>query len=134
MTATWQPPEVIFPDAEKVLVDAYKVALTAAGESGVTVDRKVPSSRPAKLVAITRDGGGNDGMRDRPRMRFRVFAPTDKAATDLARLVVALAGTLVTNGTALYTEVQSGPYEVPDQGGPMRYALIEFHLRGVPLP
>lgn len=133
MTVTWQPTEVIFPDAEKTLVAAYKSALAAAGETDVVVDRKVPNPRPAKLVAITRDGGGDDGMRDRPRMRFRIFASTDTAATDLARLVLALSGRLVANGIVMHREVLSGPYEVPDAGTHQRYALIEFHTRGVAL-
>jgi hypothetical protein len=125
---TWQKSAVIYPDAELVLTGAMRAALVAAGRSDVHVDRKVTAARP--LVALTRDGGNPSELRDRPRIRFRVFAGTDQAANDLARLALALATDLPGANGITRAEILSGPYEVPDESGPMRYALVEFHIRG----
>lgn len=144
MTATWQPAPILFPNAEKVLPAAYRVALAAAGETvatslpvpanAIVVDRKVPSPIPARLVAITRDGGTTEGLVDRPRMRFRIYDTTEEKVDDLARLVLALAQRLVANGTVTSAVPQSGPYDIPDESAkPMRYLLIEFHTRGTAL-
>lgn len=131
MTATWQPTPILFPDTEALLVAAYRAALVAQGETDVRVDRKVPNPLPARLVAITRDGGTSEGLVDRPRMRFRIFDTTEQDVDALARLVVALAQTLAKNGTVVRAVPQSGPYPIPDASKkPMRYALIEFTTRG----
>lgn len=127
----WQPSAVIYPDAELVLTGALRAALVARGRTDVHVDRKVTAARP--LVALTRDGGGPSELRDRPRIRFRVYDTNDQAATDLARLALALATDLPGADGITRAEVLSGPYEVPDESGPMRYALMEFHLRGAAL-
>lgn len=135
MTATWQPAPILFPDAEAVLVAAYRAALVAQGEDDVRVDRKVPNPLPARLVAITRDGGTSQGLVDRPRMRFRVFDTTEQDVDALARLVVALAQRMAANGTVVRAAPESGPYGVPDASKrPHRYLLIEFTTRGELLP
>lgn len=136
MTATWQPAEILFPDAELLLTTAYRAALVAEGEADVRVDRKVPNPFPAsgRLVALTRDGGTTEGLVDKPRIRFRIFDTTEQAANDLARLVLALAQRLVSNGTVVRAVPESGPYDVPDASKkPHRYLLIEFHTRGTAL-
>ena len=110
---------------------ASRAALIAAGQTGIIVDRKVPNPIPAKLVAITRDGGTSEGLVDRPRMRFRVYAATETDVDALARLVMGLAQRLVLNGTVVRAVPQSGPYNVPDASKkPHRYLLIEFWTRG----
>lgn len=130
-TTTWQPAPILFPDAELLLTTGFRALLVAAGESDVVVDRKVPNPRPPRLVAITRDGGTTNGLRDEPRMRFRIYDESEQKVNDLARKVCALAPKLVQNGTVTKVIHQSGPYEVADQSKtPMRYALIEFHTRG----
>lgn len=131
---TWQPPDVIFPDAETLLTGAYRDLLTDYGETDVEVDRKVPKDRPDRLVAITRDGGRSAGLVDQPRVRFRIFGRDDADANDLAALVVALTSRLKRDGVVDHYEVQSGPYDVPDDSKrPQRYALIEFRIRGTAL-
>lgn len=122
-----QPPAVIYPDAELVVISAMRAALVAQGESDVYVSRSVPSTKRPRMVILTRDGGQPGEFRDIARIRVRVFDASDKAATDLARLVCALVPTLP---GILRGRVLSGPYEVPDESGPMRYALTEIHLRG----
>lgn len=139
----WQPDDVMFPDVEELLCDAFRTLLAAAGETvdltgsnpaGITVDRKVPNPRPKRLVAIIRDGGQSNGLRDQPRIRFRIFDKSDAAANDLARKVHALSGLVVGDGVFLHRRHLSGPLEVPDKStGPQRYLLIEFHTRGTPL-
>ena len=126
----WQPAAIIYPDAELVVTTALRAALTTRGDSDVFVSRSVPATRRDRMVIATRDGGSPSDLRDRPRIRFRVFALTDQAATDLAREVLALCGDLPGANGITRAEVLSGPYEIPDENGPMRYALVEFHLRG----
>lgn len=132
---TWQPIPVLYPDAELEVIDRYQSLLPAAGQTDVLVDRKIPEPsedepRPDRMVIFTRDGGGSDGLRDVATMRCRVWDVTDQKATDLARLVVALAPRAV-DGTILRVEHRSGPYEVPDGSGhPQRYLLFDFHFRG----
>lgn len=122
-----QPPAVIYPDAELVVISAMRAALVVQGEFDVYVSRSVPSTKRPRMVILTRDGGQPGEFRDIARIRVRVFDASDKAATDLARLVCALVPTLP---GILRGRVLSGPYEVPDESGPMRYALTEIHLRG----
>ena len=124
----WQPAPMLYPDAELVLTTALRAALTAYGRSDVLVSRSVSSAKP--LVVLTRDGGATEVLRDRPRIRIRTFAATAQAATDLARLVNALLLGLPGSNGILRAEILSGPYEIPDASGPLRYALAEFHIRG----
>ena len=124
----WQPAPILYPDAELVLTTALRAALVAAGRSDVYVDRAVTSKRP--LVVLTRDGGGVGPLRDQPRIRIRTFAATAQAAGDLARLVNALLLDLPGTAGITRAEILSGPYEIPDASGPLRYALAEFHIRG----
>lgn len=124
----WQPAPMLYPDAELVLTTALRAALTAYGRSDVFVSRSVSTTRP--LVVLTRDGGAAGVLRDRPRIRIRTFAATAQAATDLARLVNALLMDLPGSSGILRAEILSGPYEIPDASGPLRYALAEVHLRG----
>lgn len=131
MTATWQPPEQKPRDAELVLAAAVRALLLEADESDVYVSRKVPDTRRDRMVILTRDGGGFDGLRDRVRLRVRVWDVTDAAANDLAALVVGLMFRLVSAGVALHVEHLSGPLDVTDKSEqPQRYCLFEIHLRG----
>lgn len=130
---TFQPAPLMYPDAELLLTGAFRAALVAAGEVGVHVDRKVPNPRKPRMVIVTRDGGAIGEMRDRPRVRIRVWGETDQAATDLARLVVRIGLGLPLTGAVLRAEHLSGPYDVTDESEqPQRYVLFEFHTRGVP--
>ena len=124
----WQPAPILYPDAELVLTMALRAALVAAGRADVYVDRAVTTKRP--LVVLTRDGGSPSDLRDRARIRVRTFAATAQAADDLARLVNALLTDLPGANGITRAEILSGPYEVPDESGPLRYALAEIHMRG----
>ena len=128
---TWQPAPILFPDAELTLTTALRTAISSRGESGVFVGNRIPATRRDRMVIVIRDGGTASNLRDRARMRVLVWDTTDQKATNLARLVVALAPTLIGSGGILRSDHLSGPYEVPDESKqPCRYLLFEFHLRG----
>lgn len=130
---TWQPAPIVYPDAEALVTAALPALLTAASETGVFVGRKVPNPRRTRMVIVTRDGGGSSELRDRPRLRVRVWDETDQKATDLARKVVAIMlGLPVTTAGVARVSHESGPYEIPDEK-PQRYLLFELHTRGAVL-
>jgi len=129
----WQPVSVRFPDAELLMCDRTRPLLVDFGyedDTAVVVGRSVPDVRPARLVVWNRDGGPTTSLRDRPRMRCRVFAPTDAAATTLANDVIALVPLLVDGAPVVFANCLSGPVEIPDATGPQRYLLFEIHTRG----
>lgn len=129
---TWQPVAVLYPDAELDATGLLRADLAAEGEADVKVVRTLPDPRPARCVQIVRDGGTQSDLRDRARLRFLVWDTTDKAATDLALLVLALVLAWPGRGSVVRVVPQSGPYEIPD-AAPKRYLLIEVHFRGVNL-
>lgn len=135
----WQAAGIMFPDIELVLTGRYRTALAARTEpyaSGVYVSNAVPTTRRDRMVIVRRDGGTQAELRDRPRVSFRVWAMTEKDATDLAALVLALAPTFVDGSpiAACPTAGRSGPFPVADTSGQaLRQMTVEFHTRGVPL-
>lgn len=94
--------------------------------SGVYFDRAVPPERRDRMVIVRRDGGNVSGVFDRPRVALDVWAKTEQDATNLARLVIALA--LEAPGADGCTRVRhlSGPNSIADPSGqPRRLSLIE---------
>ena len=126
---TWQPVAVLYPDAELVATGLLREDLAAQGDTDVWVGRKLPPSRPRRAVQIVRDGGSSSEMRDRARLRVLVWDSSDEAATDLARLVLALVMEWPGSRGVLRVVHESGPVEIPD-AAPKRYLLIEVHFRG----
>lgn len=133
---TLQPVAALPVDADLWWIVYLRGALVGRSEpyaTAVKFDRKVPNPRPDRLVVVRRDGGNVTGLFDQPRVSFDVWAKTEQDATDLARLVIALAlraplaGAGVTNVTHL-----SGPNAVADESGqPRRLSLIEATHRAV---
>lgn len=131
-----QPVAALPVDADLWWIVYLRGAFSGRPESyaqGVKFDRKVPNPRPSRLVAVRRDGGNVTGLFDQPRVSFDVWADTEQNATDIARLVIALAlkaplaGAGVTDVTHL-----SGPNAVADESGqPRRLSLIEATHRAV---
>ena len=132
---TWRPAAILFPDIELVLTTKFRAALAARTEpyaTGVFVSNAVPNPRRDRMVIVRRDGGTPTAMRDRPRVTVRVWAMSEQDATDLARLVMALAPTLIDGSpiVAAPTDGRPGPNPVADESGqPMRMLSIEFHTR-----
>lgn len=134
---TWRPPAIIFPDIEQVLSDRLGDGLRARPEphaENVFVGIKLPNPRPRRAVTIRRDGGPTTATRDQPRVGFNVWAPTEKEATALAALVVALVRDLPDGSPVLAVPYVSGPSPVADKSEtPQRYFTAEIHTRGTPL-
>lgn len=99
--------------------------------TGVYFDRTVPTTRRDRMVIVRRDGGSLLGVFDRPRVSLDVWAKTESDATNLARLVIALAQVAPLAGAGCTHVVHvSGPNAVADPSGqPRRLSLIEAHHR-----
>lgn len=133
---TFQPAASLPVDADLWWIVYLRGALVDRVESyaqDVHFDRRVPSTRRDRMVICRRDGGAVEGLFDRPRVAFDVWAKTEQDATNLANLIIALAlkaplaGAGVTNVRHL-----SGPNSVPEPSGtPRRLSLIEATHRAV---
>lgn len=134
---TMQPVAALPIDADLWWIVYLRGALVGREESyaqNVHFDRRVPNGRRDRMVIVRRDGGNVTGVFDRPRIALDVWAKTDKDATDLANLMVALAFDAPgTNGCVRVTHL-SGPNDIPDPSGqPRRLALIEATHRAAVL-
>lgn len=126
---SWQPLAILYPDVELTVASALPALLFAYGETGVWVGRSLPKKRPDRAIQVIRDGGNSANLRDVARVRVLVWDTTEKRATDLASVVVALMPRLVGSGDVLKTAHLSGPYQIEDVA-PKRYLLFEIHTRG----
>ena len=133
-----QPANVGFPDVELWAATYLRAALAARPESYAVayVSNAVPSTRRDRMVIVRRDGGPRVSVTtEAARLAVRVWAPTEKAATDLARLVRALLTVAADGNPVCRVADLSGPSAVPDESGqPLRYFVLELTVRGVPLP
>ena len=125
---TMQPLAALPVDADLWWIVYLRGALVGRSEpyaQGVYFDRRVPTTRRDRMVIVRRDGGNVVGAFDRPRIALDVWAKTEQEATDLARLMVALAFDAPgTNGCVRVTH-ESGPNDVADPSGqPRRLSLI----------
>lgn len=128
---SWLHQGVQYPDIEAVLPDKLHPLLEAEELGDVTVDRRVPTNRPARLVACIRDGGGSANFIDNPRVRVRIFDVDDEAVNALAATVLRLLASCVDGDPITSMTHRSGPYDVADpSGAPQRYLLIDFTTRG----
>lgn len=93
----------------------------------VYFDRAVPTTRRDRMVIVRRDGGNVSGVFDRPRIALDVWAKTEKDATDLSNLVIALSLTAALAGAGVtHVRHMSGPNSVADPSGQSRrLSLIE---------
>lgn len=128
-------PTVIFPDVELWATGYLRTALAGRSESyasGAYVSNSVPSPRRDRMAVVRRDGGPRlDATREAARLAVRVWAPTDKDATDLARLVAALLWAAPNGDPVLRVSQPMGVTPVADQSGqPLRYMIFEVVMRG----
>lgn len=131
-------PAIVFPDTELWATTYLRAQLAARDESyaqDVHVDTKVPTSRPARLVTIRRDGGPRlDVVRETARLGINIWAETEQAANDLARLVRALMGACAGDGPILRAGRSTGPAAVPDASQQhRRFLTVELDVRGTTL-
>lgn len=94
--------------------------------SDVYFGRSVPTQRRDRMVIARRDGGNVTGLFDRPRVSFDVWAKTERDATNLASLVIALALKAPGANGCVRVAHLSGPNAVAEPSGtPRRLSLIE---------
>lgn len=124
---------VEFPDIELWLTGYLRTALAARAEpvaSGVTVSTSTPTTRPARLVTVRRDGGPRVGrVLEAARIGVNVWAATEQDATDLTRLVRALITAADGQGPVKHVGEQSGPSPIAD-AAPRRFFTVELTVRG----
>lgn len=134
---TMQPVAAMPIDADLWWITYLRAALASRTEpyaTGLYFDRAVPSTRRNRMVIVRRDGGNVLGVFDRPRVSFDVWAMTEADATNLARVVIAVA--LDAPGTDGCTRVRhvAGPNSVADPSGqPRRLSSIEATHRATVL-
>lgn len=133
---TLQPTAAAPVDADLWWIVYLRGALVGRVESyaqSVYFDRVVPTTRRDRMVIVRRDGGALVGLFDHPRMALDVWAKSEKDATDLANLMLALAQKAPLAGAGV-TAVDNviGPNSVADPSGqPRRLAHFDATHRAV---
>ena len=134
---TWQPAGILYPDLELLATAYLRSALAGRAETyaqDVYVSNTVPSTRRTRMVIVRRDGGAEGELVDAGRLAIRVWAGSEKDATDLARLVNALWSLAPDGSSVTYVRRQSGPLPVPDESGAhLRYSLFDVTTVGAAL-
>lgn len=131
-------PAVIFPDVELFFTGYLRTQLAARAEpyaATVKVDRTAPTTMPARLVTIRRDGGGElDRVRESARLTVNVWHETYQQCSDLSRLVRALLKASPNGDPVLRVDVNSGPSLVPEGNGkPHIVMTFDAWIRGTNL-
>lgn len=128
-------PLIVFPDVEGDLKDFYTAFVAGRSEDyaqGVAVHVRVPTDRPARLVAVRRAGGVSQqfGL-DTVRFDIQVWHDSDTSAHDLAALL--RAATWTARGFRSFRGMREsgGLIPVPDTDGSARYMFTpEFTVKG----
>jgi hypothetical protein len=128
---SWQPTQVLFPDAEQVMCDATRAVLTGDLQPGY-IGRKVPATITTAVV-WNRIGGASDGTFDHPLMMCRCWAPTDTAVNALAADLAARLPGIVDGGPVVRLDPTSGPTDLGTEASPMRQLLFDVTTRGTQL-
>lgn len=131
-------PAVIFPEIEKVLVAAIKSELDSRIETysaNVHVATKKPAPDvkpyPGRIVVVRSDGGNQlDWVRKLERVGITIWADSYSDASELARLLEALAITLTGDEIKL-ARIMMSPVRI-DEAGPQecRYLTMELITKG----
>lgn len=129
-------PAVIFPDASLVLVGHLRAELAARGVTA-PIGTRVPNPRPATFVTVERTGGPRrDVVTDEPQLTVDCWAPTEKAAHDLAQLCRGLTHSMrgrSVAGVAVYRVTEfAGPQLLPDPDSehPRYTQTLQIAMRG----
>jgi len=106
---------IAFPDAEALAI----AWLTGKLGAGVTIATKVPATRPAKFVKVTRTGGvQRDLISDDAQLTFECWAASEIDASAICRLVrahlKAVEGETVGGVFARKVTEIGGPANFPD--------------------
>jgi hypothetical protein len=123
----------IFDDVELWACTYLRGKLTARPEAyttGVVVSNAVPTTRPARLVTVRRDGGPKvNPLTEAARVGVNVWAATEADATNLARLTRAILSGAAGQGPVRRVTETSGPSPIPDVV-PRRYFIAELLIHG----
>ena len=123
----------IFDDTELFLCTWLRGKLDARPEAyttGVVVSNKVPTTLPARLVAVRRDGGPKiNPLTEAARIGVNVWAATEADVTDLARLTRAILSGAGGQGPVKKVTETTGPSPIPDVV-PRRYFTVELLVHG----
>ena len=123
---------IIFPDVELVICEYLRTALADYGYPGIFVSNRRESQ--ATAVWVRRDGGPEQSkVLEVPRLGVNVFAPSEKAVTDLARTVSALLRAAPDGSPVTRVTQTSGPSPIADESGPRRFMTFELTVRGADL-
>lgn len=122
---------IIFPDVELWATGYLRTALASYGYPGTFVSNRRESQ--ATAVWVRRDGGPTlDVVRETARVGVNVFAPTEQAATNLARTVSALLRDAADGNPVVRVEQVAGPSPIADTT-PRRFMSFEITVRGTAL-
>jgi len=123
----------IFDDVELWACTWLRGKLAARSEAyttGVVVSNAVPTTRPARLVTVRRDGGPKvNPLTEAARIGVNVWAATEADATNLARLTRAILSGAAGQGPVRRVTETSGPSPIPDVV-PRRYFVAELLVHG----
>lgn len=122
---------IIFPDVELWAASYLRTTLASHGYPGMFVSNKRETQ--ATAVQVRRDGGPAGQVLETPRLGVNVYAPSEQAATDLARTVSALLRAAPDGSPVVRVTQTSGPSPIPDESGPRRYMTFELTVRGADL-
>lgn len=123
---------VAFPDVEAAAV-AFLRSELAARSDAVHVSTRVPNPRPARLVRVSRTGGGRRNLvQDDAQVTAECWGVDSVKASELCRLVRALLGSMDTGAVWFAGEV-GGPVDHPDDltDSPRYQTTVTLRSRGV---
>lgn len=107
----------LFPVTDGLIVSALRAGFASAGLSyslGVSVARKLPSVRAARMVTVRNDSGPTESTQSRRRYGFNVWADDSADAEKLALLAMAIVSKLPDGRPITVVDSVSGPFEIDD--------------------
>ena len=101
---------IVFPDAVELVCDHLRIQLAPT-----PVVSRVPTTRPAAFVKVTRVGGVRRNLvTDEPTLTIEAWAATEQAAHDLSQLARAHVYAMPGDGDVYRVTEFSGPALLPD--------------------
>lgn len=121
---------IVFPDVELWATGYLRSTLATHGYPGIFVSNRRESQ--AVAVWVRRDGGPANLLTEDARLGINVFAGSEQAVGDLARVVSALMRAAAGSGDVKRVRQPMGPTPIPDNQ-PRRYMTFEVRVKGATL-